>query len=358
MAKIIISDENEGRRNLLANTLEREGFDVTRGSTLKLTEGTALATMPEVVVIDDEWKNGDALDTATNLMSDPEFAFKCRIVMLSRNTGNENLVAAAKAGVHEVLGKPLNMTKLIEQLWKHSKKQFVPPPADISRGGEEGGFSLSVNTQDGSIALPMLQSLLGPESINEEFVEKLKAQLEEDNIDFGQEVDNSVLAEVLRIVLDLLLMGDGLDSSGGGTTYDSMKSSPKLGEGATPSEKGKRMAKGGTMEEVLQNQADAIEMEIEGRLDAVLDDLPDRITYAAEEDLIPVDPELLKMTKSSIDFTYELLWALGRPDAVADITLLTQLEDATEMMGDALASFSDLDLDDDEEDAGDDSEEE
>ncbi len=79
MPQIIISDENEGRRNLLANTLEREGFDVTRGSTLRQTEATALATMPEVVVMDDEWKSGDALDAAQRMMSDPEFAFKCRI---------------------------------------------------------------------------------------------------------------------------------------------------------------------------------------------------------------------------------------------------------------------------------------
>ena len=34
MASIIIADENEGRRNLLANTFEREGYEVTRLSTL------------------------------------------------------------------------------------------------------------------------------------------------------------------------------------------------------------------------------------------------------------------------------------------------------------------------------------
>ena len=52
MAQIIVADENEGRRNLLANTLERAGYSVTRAGTLRQAEGTALATMPDVMLFD------------------------------------------------------------------------------------------------------------------------------------------------------------------------------------------------------------------------------------------------------------------------------------------------------------------
>ena len=297
MEQIIISDENEGRRNLLANTLEREGFEVTRGSTLRQTEATALATMPEVVVIDDEWKSGDALDAAQRLMSDPEFAFKCRLVMLTKNIGQENMIAAAKAGIHEVLGKPLNMNKLIEQLWKHSKKQFVPPPAKVDRGGTvtEGGFSLSLDSEDGSIALPMLANLLGPDTINEEFVSKLTQSLSDANIEFGQDIENSTLSEVLKIALNQLVMGDGYVSDDE-VTYDSVKASPTLSSGATQSEKGKRLVKGGTMEEILQNQADAIAADVEKRMDEILDEIPEKITFPEPEEYVSVEPEVLKMT--------------------------------------------------------------
>jgi CheY-like chemotaxis protein len=350
MPQIIISDENEGRRNLLANTLEREGFDVTRGSTLRQTEATALATMPEVVVIDDEWKSGDALDAAQRMMSDPEFAFKCRIVMLTRNIGQENMIAAAKAGIHEVLGKPLNMNKLIEQLWKHSKKQFVPPPAKVDRGGTtEGGFSLSLDSEDGSIALPMLANLLGPDTINEEFVSKLTQSLSDANIEFGQDIEFSTLSEVLKIALNQLVMGDGYVSDDEEVTYDSVKSSPKLGTGAAPSEKGKRLVRGGTMEEILQNQADAIAADVEKRMDEIFDEIPPNITFPNPEDYIPVEPEVLKMTKLAVDYTHDLLWSLGRPDAVVDITLMTQIENATEMMGDVLTSITEIDMGDEEE---------
>ena len=115
MAKVIVADENQGRRTLLASTLEREGFDVTRAGTLRQAEGTALAVMPEIVLLEGDWNSGDAIDASQRLMGDPEFAFKCRIVMLSRSTSSEFLITAAKAGVHEVIGKPVDMSKLIEQ---------------------------------------------------------------------------------------------------------------------------------------------------------------------------------------------------------------------------------------------------
>ena len=95
MPKLIVADENEGRRNLLAGTLERAGYEVTRAGTLRQAEGTALATMPEVVLIDGEWKTGDAIDASQRLMSDPEFAFKCRIVVLSRTVSDDYLSSAA-----------------------------------------------------------------------------------------------------------------------------------------------------------------------------------------------------------------------------------------------------------------------
>ena len=114
MAKVIVADENEGRRSLLANTLEREGFDITRAATLRQAEGTALVIMPEVVLIDGEWKNGDAIDAAQRLMGDPESAFKCRIFILARNVSQEYRVSEAQSGASEVLSQPADITVLID----------------------------------------------------------------------------------------------------------------------------------------------------------------------------------------------------------------------------------------------------
>ncbi|MDP7329444.1 MAG: response regulator, partial [Candidatus Thalassarchaeaceae archaeon] len=194
MASIIVADEQEGRRNLLAGTLEREEYSVTRAGTLRQCEGTALATMPDVVLIDGEWKAGDAIDAASRLSSDPEFALKCRIVILSANVGEEYLISAAKAGVSEVLAKPVDMSKLLVQVNKHAKKLFVEPPADIRTGSGTGFFEVSVTPGDPSWSLPILQELLGEGAIDTAFVGDLVSRMDEDI-----EIGHDVLERLLRM---------------------------------------------------------------------------------------------------------------------------------------------------------------
>ena len=206
MAKVIVADENEGRRSLLANTLEREGFEITRAGTLRQAEGTALAIMPEVVLVDSEWKNGDAIDASQRLMGDPEFAFKCRIVILSRNTSQEYLVSAAQAGVAEVMGKPIDMSALVEQLHRHTKKQFVPPPAEVNTGGGSGGtFDVSMTMGDSTWALPMLKGLVGPEKIDSSFIDEILGQMGEEGLEVNDELDPSTMSAMLRLALNKLV---------------------------------------------------------------------------------------------------------------------------------------------------------
>ena len=219
MPKLIVADENDGRRNLLAGTLERAGYDVTRAGTLRQAEGTALATMPEIVLIDGEWKTGDAIDASQRLMSDPEFAFKCRIVILSRNVSQDYLVSAARASVNEVIPKPVDMNKLLGQLEKHSRKQFVPPPAEVSDtagGGGGGSFDVSMVMSDGKWALPMLKGIVTPEKINVDFINEILGQLGEEGIEVDEGLDPSLMSNILRVALNSIV-GD-LDSNTQGET--------------------------------------------------------------------------------------------------------------------------------------------
>ncbi len=342
MPKLIVADENEGRRNLLAGTLERSGYDVTRAGTLRQAEGTALATMPEVVLIDGEWRSGDAIDASQRLMSDPEFAFKCRIVILSRNVSEEYLVSAARAGICEVISKPVDMNKLLAQLEKHSKKQFVPPPAEVSDAtgtGKGGTFDVSMVMSDGKWALPMLKGIVTPEKINVDFINEILIQLGEEGIDVDEGLDPSLMSNMLRVALNSIV-GD-MDSSSpqptdgvAGASLPSAKKSAKLGSKAKASKIG-----GGSMEDILQNQADGIADDIEGIMDDILDEKPDLIAILPNHEQVVIDPEVLKFTRLVTETAHELMWDIGRPGNVEDITLRTRIEDVTEMLGDVLSSL-------------------
>ena len=342
MPKLIVADENEGRRNLLAGTLERAGYDVTRAGTLRQAEGTALATMPEIVLIDGEWKTGDAIDASQRLMSDPEFAFKCRIVILSRNVSQDYLISAARASVNEVIPKPVDMNKLLAQLDKHSRKQFVPPPAEVSSaaaGGGGGSFDVSMVMSDGKWALPMLKGIVTPEKINVDFINEILGQLGEEGIEVEEGLDPSLMSNILRVALNSIV-GD-LDSSNQGDgpgglpqNLPSSKKSATLGSKSSPMKVG-----GSSMEEILQNQADGIADEIEGIMDGILDEKPDMVALLPNRDQVVIDPAVLKFTRLVAEQAHELMWDIGRPGNVTDLTLRTRIEDITEMLGDVISSL-------------------
>ena len=355
MAKVIVADENEGRRSLLANTLEREGFEITRAGTLRQAEGTALAIMPEVVLFDSEWKNGDAIDASQRLMSDPELAFKCRIVILSRNTSQEYLVSAAQAGVAEVMGKPIDMSALIEQLNRHTRKQFVPPPAEVNVGGGKGGsFDVSMTMGDSTWALPMLKGLVGPEKIDSGFIDEILGQMGEEGLEVNEELDPSTMSAMLRLALNKLVGeadGTALSAAQGGLagqalgqptsqapSFGDIQRSESLGKGKPGLESMNQGFKS-SMEDILEAQAQGLAQDVEDAMDDILSETPDLVAIYHEANMTPIDPEVLQMTRLTTEFVSDLLWSLGQPGAVSDITLMTQVEDAAQMLKDVLEAL-------------------
>jgi CheY-like chemotaxis protein len=312
MASVIVADENEGQRNLLAGSIEREGYDVTRTATLRQCEGTALATMPDVVLINSDWKSGDAVDTASKLTSDPEFDLKCRVVIISSESGSEYLMSAAQAGVAEVLAKPVDMAKLLTQLTKHANKLFVPPPADVNKGTQGGFFDIKVTAGDPSWSLPILEQLLGEDSLDDDFVSEIMAKVE-GKLDGFEDLDSETLKTILRTTFDALIL-DATEEHGDG-------------------DEAKRMSR---LEEALDRQAEHIEEVLEAALDPVLNKQPDKVAILTEETgLLPTDPDSLNMTVRTLEIIHELLWEIGIPGRLADSTLAHRVEDAVILTKDA-----------------------
>jgi CheY-like chemotaxis protein len=327
MASIIVADEQEGRRNLLAGTLEREEYSVTRAGTLRQCEGTALATMPDVVLIDGEWKTSDAIDAASRLSSDPEFALKCRIVILSANVSEEYLVSAAKAGVSEVMSKPVDMKKLLVQLDKHAKKLFVEPPAKIRTGSGSGFFEVSVTPGDPSWSLPILQELLGEGAIDTAFVGDLVSRMDEE-IDIGHDV----LERLLRLAFDELILGAEV-----GVEIDEDLPDDER-DAAIQAAKAERRSR---LIDAMESQAEIIEGELDEQLERLLDP-PDEVAILTKfTGMVPVDPNTLKMTKLSLEIIRDLFWDMGVPVREQLGMYSTQLEDAQQMVVDCLEALPD-----------------
>jgi len=331
MPSLIIADDNQGRRNLLANNFERAGFQVTRTSTLRQTEATALATMPDVVVMDGEWGSGDPIDSAQRMMADPEFAFKSRIVLISRDTSEDVLVTSAKAGINEVMSKPLDMDKLLSQVWKHAKKEYVQPPAKVSGPKAEGFFDVNISMKDPTWALPMLKNFISPEVVNSAFVDSIMAKLEEKEISM-EELDANSISKLLEIAFGQLIETTGSEQI---PIHDedekkSIETIPNKPKSATLGTK---------IEDTFQSQADKLEKEILENMDLVLNESPPITIALPEDEKIGVDPEVIKMAQLVSEEVVELLWEIGVPGRLEDVTLSSRVEEAIKMMKDVLKSL-------------------
>ena len=85
--------------------------------------------------------------------------------------------------------------------------------------------------------------------------------------------------------------------------------------------------------------ADDIANDIEGKMDEILDEKPDLVSILPHNDQIVIDPAVLEFTRLVTETAHELMWDVGRPGNVSDITLMTRIEDITEMLGDVLSSL-------------------
>jgi hypothetical protein len=94
-----------------------------------------------------------------------------------------------------------------------------------------------------------------------------------------------------------------------------------------------------SMEGILENQAQALADEVEENMDSILDEVPDLIALHGLDTMVPIDPEVLTLTRLTTEIVSDLMWNLGQRGAVSDITLLTQIEDAAQMMADVLEAL-------------------
>ncbi|MFL2977168.1 MAG: response regulator [Candidatus Thalassarchaeaceae archaeon] len=320
MQTVLIADEQDGRRSLLASSIERHGFEVTRISTLRQCEGTALATMPDVVLVDGTWATGDPLSSCSRLTSDPEFALKSRIVLLSKQADEDHLMSAAQAGISEVIQKPVDMKMLVGQLTKHANKVFVPPPAEIKKAGKSTGvFEINVTADEPGWALPILKEVLNDATIDEEFVMNVLGDLELG----GEDVEPERVMAILRTAFDRLIVG----------------ADQELSESENEEKEIKKAEVSSKMIEAMEKRAKELEDEIALSLERLMI-MPDKVAMISDEkEMTRIDPNALEMTRLSLEVISDLLFELSLPGRVDDTTLLTQVQDAAQMASDALEAI-------------------
>ena len=107
--KLLILDDDNALRRMLARAMEQREFAVMAASGVKEAMSCIQQQVPDYAILDLKLEDGNGLEVVRHLQSvNPS----CRIVILTGFGNIATAVAAVKAGAFDYLPKPANLMKL------------------------------------------------------------------------------------------------------------------------------------------------------------------------------------------------------------------------------------------------------
>jgi DNA-binding NtrC family response regulator len=131
MPQALIVDDDERFVQALSSLVEHEGFQVSAARSLQEARVYLERVMPDVALIDLMLGDGDGIE----LIRELAMTAATKLIMVTGFAGVDNTVEALRAGVVDVLTKPLDIGQLRERLALIREELATTTEADIGRGG-------------------------------------------------------------------------------------------------------------------------------------------------------------------------------------------------------------------------------
>ena len=113
MPKILIVDDNEDNRDVLARRLQRRGFDVTQASGGKLAISQAVSDAPDLILMDMNMPELDGWEATRMIRSQ---SLNMPIIALTAHAMPGDQERAVEAGCTGYHTKPIELDKLLETI--------------------------------------------------------------------------------------------------------------------------------------------------------------------------------------------------------------------------------------------------
>jgi len=138
-AKVLIIEDDENLRTVLADNLEDEGYEVYTASTVAAARETVAATPPDLVILDIMLPDGDGYRLCEEIRS---AGYGGMVLMLTARSLDDDLVRGLDAGADDYLKKPYRLAELLARV-----RALLRRSGTIAAGGNEaplrlGGFAI------------------------------------------------------------------------------------------------------------------------------------------------------------------------------------------------------------------------
>ena len=116
MSRILVVDDNEENRDVLSRRLTRRGFEVLLAAGGQEGIDITLAEQPDIVLMDLNMPEIDGWSATTELRKQD---YKMPVIALTAHAMTGDRERAIEAGCNDYHTKPVDMTKLLQQIEKH-----------------------------------------------------------------------------------------------------------------------------------------------------------------------------------------------------------------------------------------------
>ena len=136
--RVLIVDDTDASRHMLADALISLGFDVSLASNGLDALSVASAVSPDLIMMDIRMPVMDGLE-AMRRMQQIDDLRKIPVIAVSAGVTDEERADCSKAGVKAFLVKPIDIISLLDQMekilgltWIREDKRTIAPPVDIA----------------------------------------------------------------------------------------------------------------------------------------------------------------------------------------------------------------------------------
>ncbi len=115
MAKLLLAEDDEFSRDMLARRLERSGYEMLSASDGREALRCARLHRPDLILMDLDMPVMDGRTAIQHLKRDPR-TFHIPIIVLTAHTSTEDVADAATAGCQAFEAKPVVLRRLLERI--------------------------------------------------------------------------------------------------------------------------------------------------------------------------------------------------------------------------------------------------
>lgn len=114
-ALILIADDNEANRDILARRLEAQGYDLIMAADGEEALATAREKLPDLILLDIMMPKMDGLEVCRRLKGDKDLPF-IPIILVTARADTKDIVAGLEIGGDEYLTKPVDQAALVARV--------------------------------------------------------------------------------------------------------------------------------------------------------------------------------------------------------------------------------------------------